>query len=106
MRQLSYGPRAAIDIESIIIYVGEVLRAPEAAESLYRKIRQTVQDLCATPEIGRPYYDETLDRKQYRSFLVEQYRIFYTYDEKTLTVWRVIHTRQDIDDYALIEWNE
>ena len=32
--------------------------------------------------------------------------VFYTYDEEFLTVRRVIHTRQDIDDFALIDWEE
>ncbi len=27
-------------------------------------------------------------------------------DESSLTVWRVIHNRQEIDDYAFVEWRE
>ena len=38
--------------------------------------------------------------------LSANYRVFYTYDEEFLTVRRVIHTRQDIDDFALIDWEE
>ena len=58
------------------------------------------------PTLGRPFIDESLSRRDIRSWLVGNYRVFYTYDEEFLTVRRVIHTRQDIDDFALIDWEE
>lgn len=101
-----YRPRAAIDIESIVVYTGEVLGSPQAAKRLYKAITSAVANLCAMPEMGRTFFSDALDRKHYRSYLVENYRIFYTYDAEILTVWRVVHTRQDLDDYALIEWDD
>lgn len=100
-----YRPRAAFDIESIVLYVGEVLKSPQAAKRLYESLRDKVHELCEMPTIGRVFRDELLGR-QYRCALFENYRIFYSYDEAELTVWRVVHTRQDIDDFALIAWEE
>lgn len=100
-----YRPRAAFDLESIVIYVGEVLKSPKSARNLYMGIREKVMDLCRIPTIGRVFRDDLLGR-EYRYFLHENYRIFYSYDEETLTVWRIVHTRQDIDDFALIGWDE
>lgn len=37
-----------------------------------------------------------------RTFRVSQYRLFCTYDERRFTLWRVLHTRRDTDDYALM----
>ena len=106
MREPIYRPRAAFDLESIIIYVGEVCRNPVAARQTYTSIKAAVKELCAMPTLGRPFIDESLSRRDIRSWLVGNYRVFYTYDEDFLTVRRVIHTRQDIDDFALIDWEE
>ena len=106
MREPIYRPRAAFDLESIIIYVGEVCRNPAAAWQTYTSIKAAVKELCAMPTLGRPFIDEALGRRDIRSWLVGNYRVFYTYDEEFLTVRRVIHTRQDIDDFALIDWEE
>lgn len=104
MRTPVYRPRATFDLESMVVYVGDVLGMPQSAKQLYKNIVDGVAMLCDMPTIGRPFFDDALERKNYRTHLIGQHRIFYTFDEDTLTVWRVIHTRQDIDDYALIEW--
>lgn len=76
------------------------------ARQTYTSIKAAVKELCAMPTLGRPFIDEALGRRDIRSWLVGNYRVFYTYDEEFLTVRRVIHTRQDIDDFALIDWEE
>lgn len=102
----AYRPRAALDLESLVVYIGEVLHAPQAARNAYAAIVEAVDQLCATPTLGRPFVDDRLEREGYRSYLAGQYRIFYTHGDEVLTVWRIIHTRQDLDDYALIDWSE
>lgn len=106
MRKSLYRPRAAFDLESIVVYLGEVHNKPQSAKHLYRAIIEAVSMLCETPTIRHPFCDETLDRQDYRWHLVDQYRIFFTFDDNTLVVYRIIHTRQNIDDYALVEWPE
>lgn len=106
MREVSYRPRAKFDLESMAIYLGEVCRNPTAARSTYTALVEAVKRLAEMPTLGRPFIDETLTKRDYRSWLVGSYRIFYSFDESSLTVWRVIHNRQEIDDYAFIEWRE
>ena len=106
MREAVYRPRAAFDLESIVIYMGEVCRNPVAARQTYESIKAAVADLCGMPTLGRPFVDETLGRRPFRSWLIGNYRVFYTFDDEAVTVWRVIHTRRDIDDFALIDWEE
>lgn len=106
MREVLYRPRAKFDLESIAIFLGEVCSNPGAARTTYNAIKEAVDRLAVMPTIGRPFIDETLTRRAYRSWLVGNYRVFYSFDETTLTVWRVIHNRQDIDDYAFVEWRE
>ena len=38
-----------------------------------------------------------------RTYRVGAYRMFYSHDDTTLTVWRVIHMSQDLDDFALVD---
>lgn len=99
-----YRPRAKLDIESAIIYLGQVQRQPKAAEKLYREIKEAAAMLAQQPTIGRRYADKMLDQEQYRSWHIGNYRIFYTFSSTTLTIWRVVHTSKDIDEFSFIEW--
>ena len=87
-----YRPRAAYDLESIVIYLGEVQKVPKSARKVYDSIVKSIDHLCETPELGRPFADERLSHQGYRSF-----------NSENLIVWRIIHTRQDIDDFAFID---
>ena len=81
MRTPAFRPRAALDLESLVVYL-------------------------EMPTLGRSFLDDSLEGEAYRWHLVGQYRIFYTHSAETLTVWRILHTRQDLDGYALIDWGE
>ncbi len=98
-----YRPRAAHDFESIVIYLGEVQKSPKSTRKVYDSIVEAVDHLCKTPELGRPFVDERLSHQGYRSWLVNPYRIFYSFNSENLIVWRIVHTRQDIDDFAFID---
>lgn len=102
-RQIRYRPRAAIDLESAVVYLGEVCNAPQAAKRLYDDITHALEQLRDLPTMGKPFLDDRLDRKLYRTWLVGNYRIFYSFDIEWITVWRIVHTSQDIDDYAIME---
>ncbi len=103
MREATYRPRAAHDLESALVYLGEVQKAPQAAHDLYSEIEAAIDLLCETPELGRRFTDKSLAHDDYRSWLVGSYRIFYSYDSEFLTIWRIIHTRQDRDDYSIVD---
>lgn len=99
----NWRPRAAHDVESAVVYVGEVLGKPKAAKKLYEDIIVQIEQLRLFPELGRLFSDSILEGRGYRSLLVGRHRIFYSFDEEALTIWRVVHVRQDIDDYALVD---
>ncbi len=104
MRTPELRPRAAYDIESIVTYISMILASPRAAEAWYGEFRQKVELLCAQPETGRIFEDDRLHMKECRTTLVGNYRLFYTSNAATLTIWRVLHIKQDIDQYALIDF--
>ncbi|MEG0476360.1 MAG: type II toxin-antitoxin system RelE/ParE family toxin [Raoultibacter sp.] len=90
------------DLESLVIYIGEVLGSPQSARRIHDALLEAIETLRQLPNLGKPFYDERLTRNDYRSFLVENYRIFYSFNETTVTIKRILHTRQDSDTYALI----
>lgn len=106
MRTPAFRPRAALDLESLAVYLGEVLGSPQTARKTCTAIIDAVDRLCVMPTLGRPFFDDALEREGYRWHLVGHYRIFYTYSTEVLTVWRILHTRQDLDGYALIDWEK
>lgn len=99
----AYRPRASYDIESIVVYIGQVLDSPKAARTWYESLKETVSLLCDMPDLGRPFDDDRLVFKDRRSYRVGSYRLFYSYSADTLTLWRVVHSTQDMDDYALVD---
>ena len=103
MLTAEYRPRAAYDVESTVTYIGQVLHSPQAARTWYEDLKSAVAALCENPDLGRVFEDDRLSLKGRRTFLVGRYRLFYSYDAEKLTVWRVVHTSQDIDDYAIVD---
>ena len=56
--------------------------------------------------MGKRFDDELLAHRDMRTFRVGQYRLFYTFTDSKLTLWRVLHTRHDLDDYALMSLDD
>ncbi|MBQ9068094.1 MAG: type II toxin-antitoxin system RelE/ParE family toxin [Eggerthellaceae bacterium] len=104
MLEVAYRPRALFDLESIVVYIGDVLHSPSSARKTYNSIVETIAKLSETPGLGKTFADSRLEGVQYRSFLAGNYRVFYSYDATTLTVWRMLHTKQDIDDMTIVDW--
>ena len=104
--QPQWRPRALYDIESAVAYLGQVLENPLAAKALYERVRDQADLLCRFPDMGKPFADTLLEGRGYRTFLGDKYRLFYTHDDETLTIWRFVHTHRDIDDYALVDFSE
>lgn len=103
MRKIEMRPRAKYDLRSLVAYISYVLKQPDAARAIKEDLVSAIKALANTPTIGRVLSDKQL-KTNYRSWLVGNYRIIYTCDDNTLTVWRILHVRQDIDDYDLIDF--
>ena len=106
MRNVEYRPRAAYDVESVVIYIGQILDPPQAAHAWYDELTAAVNLLCDMPDLGRPFEDERLVVKGRRTYLVRSYRVFYSYSNEKLIIWRVIHTSQNIDEFALVDLSD
>ncbi len=103
MRAIEWRPRARLDRESIAIYLGTECRMPETALKVIREIDGAIDRAGEFPESGRPVHIENLDNKDYRVVSAGKYRVYYRFGETTLTVYRIIHQKRDLDDYALFD---
>lgn len=98
-------PRAEWDLQSILIYLGVERKNPKAASAAGESIMSAVEMIRQSPDIGGYIYFGELNR-EYRTMLANPYIIYYTFNKKSLTVHRVLHQRQDIDTYALVDLEE
>ena len=69
MREIRYRPRATFDLESIVVYLGEVQKSPASAQRTYQSVQEAIALLGDMPTLGKPFSDDSLDRKNYRSYL-------------------------------------
>ncbi|MDO4502801.1 MAG: type II toxin-antitoxin system RelE/ParE family toxin [Coriobacteriia bacterium] len=104
MLSLEWRPRAQLDRESIALYLGFERDNPQAALKVVGEIDRVLDQARELPGIGKPFQHEALEGAGYRQLLVGSYVVLYRNDERVLTVYRVLHQRQDIDDYALVEF--
>ena len=102
MREVAIRPRAQLDIESTYLHVAVVIGNSQAAQRLVDALYDAIESLAEMPERGERFSDDELNLR-FRRILVRDRWVYYTHDDKTVTVWRVFHTSQDIDDYAIVD---
>lgn len=97
MSRPKYGIRllrgAEEDLTEIVTYIA--VERPSAAEALATRIEKNLQLLSKNPHLGRIPNDEDLLRLGYRYLVVENYLIFYTIEEQTIYVHRILHGARD-----------
>lgn len=106
MLDLAWRPRAHLDRESIAIYRGLECGNPSAALAAVQRIDAAIERVRALPDTGGRFCMEGLDAKEYRTVHANPYTVYYRFDNATLTVCRVLHQRQDMNTYALVDLPE
>lgn len=103
MRRVEWRPRADIDRQSIAIYLGVECGNKQAALSAMKRIDSAIERIQVLPDSGGRFCHRMLENREYRTVLANPYTIFYLFDDECVTIYRVIHQRQNIDDYALVD---
>ncbi|WP_418831409.1 type II toxin-antitoxin system RelE/ParE family toxin [Paraeggerthella sp.] len=106
MLDLAWRPRAHLDRESIAIYLGLECKNPQAAFATTRRIDAAIKYARSFPDAGGRFAIERLDHGEYRAVLANPYIVYYRFDNATLTVYRILHQRQSIDTYSLVDLPE
>lgn len=103
MLEVTWRPRAQLDRESIALYLGFELGNPEAALFAMQSIDSVIGRLRRFPESGGRVLVSGLEHDDYRKAHANPYTIHYRFNEATLTIYRVVHQRQDFDAYSLVD---
>ena len=77
------------DLTEIISFIAA--DNPIAANSLADKIEKNIELLSENPMLGRIPRDEDIKNLGYRYIIVQNYIVFYTIEEKTIFVHRILH---------------
>jgi toxin ParE1/3/4 len=77
------------DFTEIISYIA--VENPVAANSLATKIEKNLELLSTNPLLGRIPRDEEIKKLGYRYLIVKTYIIFYTIENKTILIHRILH---------------
>jgi plasmid stabilization system protein ParE len=102
MLDIEIRPRAQLDLESIYLYQAVTLASPRIADKVISGLYASIDRLAAFPDLGSVFQSDELIQA-YRRMLSGRYWIYYTFNERTLTIWRVFHTSRDIDDFTYVE---
>ncbi|WP_283171282.1 type II toxin-antitoxin system RelE/ParE family toxin [Curtanaerobium respiraculi] len=102
MLAINWRPRAHLDRESIAMYLGIECAAPQAALKTIKAIDRAIARTQMLPDSGGHWSQKGLDG-EFRTVSAGSYTVFYRYDEATLTVYRILHQRRDVDTYTLVE---
>jgi toxin ParE1/3/4 len=81
------------DFDDIVSYIAAENRT--AAETIAVKIERSLARLPDHPYLGRTPREEHLIRLGYRFLVVENYLIFYTLEEQTIWIHRILHGARD-----------
>jgi toxin ParE1/3/4 len=81
------------DLVEIATYIAA--DRPSAAEAVASKIEKSLTLLSKNPQLGRIPNEEELLRVGYRYLVVQNYLVFYTIEEKTIYVHRILHGARD-----------
>jgi addiction module RelE/StbE family toxin len=64
---------------------------PTAADAIANKIEKNLELLSENPNLGRIPREEEIRNLGYRYLIVQNYLIFYTIEEKTIYINRILH---------------
>ncbi len=105
MLNLEWRPRAQLDRESIAIYLGVECGMPDTSLATIRKIDDAIDRVRAFPDSGGRFRLDSLENREYRTVLTGKYTVYYRYNAETLTVYRILHQRRDIDTFTLVDFS-
>ncbi|MCK5088217.1 MAG: type II toxin-antitoxin system RelE/ParE family toxin [Melioribacteraceae bacterium] len=87
--QIRFLKIAEEDFTEIVSYIAA--DNPIAADAIAAKIEKNLDLLSQNPQLGRIPRDEEIRNMGYRYLIIQNNIIFYTIEEKTILVHRILH---------------
>ncbi|MDR3318021.1 MAG: type II toxin-antitoxin system RelE/ParE family toxin [Clostridiales bacterium] len=92
MKKFEISSLVGEDLYEIFLYFAGIL-ALNTYDELYAEIQKKYENLKLFPESGIPVKIKKYNR--YRWILIDKYYIFYTNQNDTVTIQRIIHTARN-----------
>jgi len=91
--QIRFLKIAEEDFTEIVSYISA--DNPKAANAIANKIEKNLELFSENPLLGRIPRDEEVRKLGYRYLTVQNYIIFYTIENKTIYIHRILHGARD-----------
>jgi toxin ParE1/3/4 len=91
--QIRFLSIAEEDFNEIISFIAA--DNPTAADKIANKIEKNLELLSDNPNLGRIPREEEIKNLGYRYLIVQDYLIFYTIEESTIFIHRILHGARD-----------
>ena len=91
--QIRFLKIAEEDFTEIVSYIAA--DNPTAANAIATKIEKNLELLSENPLLGRIPRDEEIRKLRFRYIIVQNYIIFYTIENKTIYIHRILHSARD-----------
>ena len=103
MHKLKYLPLAAADLDGIISYIAETLKAPQAAMDLLDTLDNSISRLQQFPYSCKTYQTEEPIETEYRILSVKNHLVFYVVKEHTVEIHRIIYAGMDYEKIIAVQ---
>ena len=94
---IEYSKESKEDLIGIKQYIKYNLQEPETANKLISKIRISIKNLKDNPEIHVIIDDDIIRKLEIRKLIVDNYIVFYTVNDDTMEVRRILYSRRNFD---------
>lgn len=101
--RIVFTPMAHQDLRDIHDYISDTLKNPEAAKSIIHKILLSCQRLGDFPNLGVSLQEKTGLDTNYRCLFCHNYIVFYTVENSTITVSRILDGRTEYIKTVFLE---
>ena len=103
MIDVEFCQRALLDIRSIQLHYLTYADAA-SADAHVAAILDGLALLREFPDLGSAVDDpQGVIGVGYRRYLASDFWVYYSHNDSMLTVWRIFHTKQEIDDFAFVD---
>ena len=94
---IKYSATFVNQFNSILKYIMNNLKNRIAAENFYNEVIKEIEKRCENPKSYEKYMSTRKRKNTYYRIYVKNYTIFYTVNNNTMEVRRILYSRRNFD---------
>ena len=96
MPEIKYLPSFYHELDAIMEYITNTLKAPQSASNLLDELEKSINGLKVFPLAHRLYRPIKPIASEYRILTVKNYLVFYVVLKDTIEIHRIIYKKRDL----------